>query len=682
MGVMKNSKLPQTTPISSGETSHSKEARIPALPTVPTGDKRLLQSARPAHRRAELLIAISAVASTSITFQASATPQVYRAVVLASSLGPRSIESNSLFKLAYWPSLSVFGEGLRFRIVRGDTIIGTVLSNGETGPAGCRAMRWGPLTGAAPSGPATLPVSVDAIGTVATDGNDAGVVVGAMLFDSATDPAVTASAWQPTTIADVGGSSPSRIFGTSNPWCSGQPIDSIALAVGAADTSSAHNALATGAIAAVHNSRWSRSFAARVGISGAQGTPFGDGLSSSWCSSWPTSDPQIASFSQAVVPPSDEGFPTWQACYALGSRRQTVNGPTDLCVWTQYWDSFAWNQSDDVSIVEHCVACDDSYPINAPCVRTIGSELVHVSDVRLSSVAIGNTLARRSSAFAGLIEERRAPISEGCSSANCAHAHAAVVLDPIAPESDRRLFDLHEHVPTINATGHNHSGIARITSVPTSGYWIGVGATGADFRNPVGELHGCIWVGREQTNQSTQWCAFDADMITLRPPGIIIEAIHDITQTGVAVGIARDIREGAASTELLVLLTEPSDLNGDLQVNGSDLGLLLGLWGPINPSDQLNGDMNEDNVVNGADLGIFLGNWNWIGTGSGSTVRVECALDQWAVSNPIPISVAVNALGFASLDDLGEFARALPTSVQVQLCETVTVLAIALEGNN
>jgi hypothetical protein len=65
-------------------------------------------------------------------------------------------------------------------------------------------------------------------------------------------------------------------------------------------------------------------------------------------------------------------------------------------------------------------------------------------------------------------------------------------------------------------------------------------------------------------------------------------------------------------------------------------------------------------------------------------IRLDCQADEWSVSNPIPISVemAANALGFASLNELGQFARVLPVSTQVQLCETVTVLAIALEENN
>jgi hypothetical protein len=45
------------------------------------------------------------------------------------------------------------------------------------------------------------------------------------------------------------------------------------------------------------------------------------------------------------------------------------------------------------------------------------------------------------------------------------------------------------------------------------------------------------------------------------------------------------------------------DLNGDQQVDGADLGLLLGAWGTPQ------GDLNADGVVDGADLGLLLGAW-------------------------------------------------------------------------
>jgi alpha-tubulin suppressor-like RCC1 family protein len=48
------------------------------------------------------------------------------------------------------------------------------------------------------------------------------------------------------------------------------------------------------------------------------------------------------------------------------------------------------------------------------------------------------------------------------------------------------------------------------------------------------------------------------------------------------------------------------DLNLDGAVDGSDLGLMLSLWGTPNPAS---GDFNGDGAVDGADLGIMLSKW-------------------------------------------------------------------------
>ena len=52
----------------------------------------------------------------------------------------------------------------------------------------------------------------------------------------------------------------------------------------------------------------------------------------------------------------------------------------------------------------------------------------------------------------------------------------------------------------------------------------------------------------------------------------------------------------------------PGDLSGDGVVSGSDLGVLLALWGNC-PSADCPADLNGDGFVNGADLGLLLGLW-------------------------------------------------------------------------
>ena len=49
----------------------------------------------------------------------------------------------------------------------------------------------------------------------------------------------------------------------------------------------------------------------------------------------------------------------------------------------------------------------------------------------------------------------------------------------------------------------------------------------------------------------------------------------------------------------------PWDLNGDRNVDGLDLGELLGSWGIGNSR----ADFNRDGTVDGIDLGSLLGNW-------------------------------------------------------------------------
>ncbi|MCH2161233.1 MAG: hypothetical protein MK085_05095 [Phycisphaerales bacterium] len=61
--------------------------------------------------------------------------------------------------------------------------------------------------------------------------------------------------------------------------------------------------------------------------------------------------------------------------------------------------------------------------------------------------------------------------------------------------------------------------------------------------------------------------------------------------------------EGAAGGVLAVPVECPADFNGDGEVNGGDLGLLLSLWGTVD------GDLNGDGTTDGGDLGLLLSSW-------------------------------------------------------------------------
>ncbi|MBL9149328.1 MAG: dockerin type I repeat-containing protein [Phycisphaerae bacterium] len=57
--------------------------------------------------------------------------------------------------------------------------------------------------------------------------------------------------------------------------------------------------------------------------------------------------------------------------------------------------------------------------------------------------------------------------------------------------------------------------------------------------------------------------------------------------------------------------TSQGDLNCDTIVNGLDLAILLGVWGPCEgcPRATCNADINGDCVVDAADLALLLGGW-------------------------------------------------------------------------
>ncbi|MFO0874924.1 MAG: right-handed parallel beta-helix repeat-containing protein [Phycisphaerales bacterium] len=72
-----------------------------------------------------------------------------------------------------------------------------------------------------------------------------------------------------------------------------------------------------------------------------------------------------------------------------------------------------------------------------------------------------------------------------------------------------------------------------------------------------------------------------------------------------------DASKGIAITFPLVpdCLAIPGDLNNDGHVDGADLGLLLGGWGPCGDCNNCPGDLDGNCTVDGADLGLLLGNW-------------------------------------------------------------------------
>lgn len=113
--------------------------------------------------------------------------------------------------------------------------------------------------------------------------------------------------------------------------------------------------------------------------------------------------------------------------------------------------------------------------------------------------------------------------------------------------------------------------------------------------------HATIWVGSPESA---------VDLHAFLPAGYLssrAEAI-DVAPDG-AITVVGAAWNSAPAREEAVMWTSgramPADLNGDGQVNGADLGILLGAWG----SADAGADLNHDGIVDGADLGLLLAGW-------------------------------------------------------------------------
>lgn len=111
--------------------------------------------------------------------------------------------------------------------------------------------------------------------------------------------------------------------------------------------------------------------------------------------------------------------------------------------------------------------------------------------------------------------------------------------------------------------------------------------------------------------------AMITSVINLASGGAIITYVDDPTQgNGAAENEEHtivtdgdgDFAGGDVDGFLVETAKNPADLNADGLVNGFDLALLLGAWGPcLNPP--CGSDLNGDGVTNGFDLAMLLGAW-------------------------------------------------------------------------
>jgi len=103
-----------------------------------------------------------------------------------------------------------------------------------------------------------------------------------------------------------------------------------------------------------------------------------------------------------------------------------------------------------------------------------------------------------------------------------------------------------------------------------------------------------------------EWCSVDGGGGTSTAGGFVLASTIGQSDAGRLSGGAFELIGGfwiAASAPSCVL----ADLNCDGVVDGSDLAIVLGSWGPCTGCIA---DMNHDGVVDGSDLTIVLGGWS------------------------------------------------------------------------
>jgi hypothetical protein len=86
----------------------------------------------------------------------------------------------------------------------------------------------------------------------------------------------------------------------------------------------------------------------------------------------------------------------------------------------------------------------------------------------------------------------------------------------------------------------------------------------------------------------------------------VLAKFHNLSDSIGLPSVWYAIASYATATEFTIQVRVPADLDADGQVNGADLGILLGEWGACSGCGA---DLDGNGTVDGADLGIMLGEW-------------------------------------------------------------------------
>jgi len=205
---------------------------------------------------------------------------------------------------------------------------------------------------------------------------------------------------------------------------------------------------------------------------------------------------------------------------------------------------------------------------------------------------------------------------------------------------------------------------------------------------------GCVWVAGadESLGKAALWfgspddgpSAFcvavaDDETIPCSAPEFSVYRAHDVNRWGhVAVILAR---KNTSPTEYAArVLTHVADLDGNLRVDGADLGLLLLNWCSSGCDDELIADLDCDSVVDGADSGILLSVW------SGSEfVTIDplcsCGTEESFTFGAGDFGIesqeaAIQSLGFASMAAFADWSNSATTSQIDAVGQTLVALLI------
>jgi len=190
-------------------------------------------------------------------------------------------------------------------------------------------------------------------------------------------------------------------------------------------------------------------------------------------------------------------------------------------------------------------------------------------------------------------------------------------------------------------------------------------------------LRGVRWV----RDSGGVWSTEDLnDLISPLCGWTIVEATG-ISDAGWIVG------EAIAAAGRHAILLKPieclGDLNGDCQVNGADLGILLTAWECPSPCAACQADLDRNGVIDGADLGILLQQWEadcvcFECPGAEAVAASAVAGDQDAYTDLLSIALALH--GFETVAHFNAWRIEVDAAIVAVALESMLALLQSLHS--